>query len=247
MSSRIPSIMYEDIPSSNLDYKFRKAKIGKFNVIIMKDNGYINATKLCTTGGKHFYNWSSTDKSKELVKELEKNLKESKDINAVIVVKGGDNNLRGSYVHPILIVHIAFWMSPKFAIYISYILDRWVNLSKDNEKEYWSAMGECIKYSKNNDENKFSEKDVQMMLNAKYAGSIEVKTPVGYIDILTDTDLIEIKKCKDWKCALGQLLSYGKYYPKHNKVVYLFEYKNTNLEPILELFKQYDIIVRYFD
>ena len=33
---------------------------------------------------------------------------------------------------------------------------------------------------------------------------IEVKTPIGNVDILTPTLLIEIKKAKKWKDAIGQ-------------------------------------------
>jgi len=50
----------------------------------------------------------------------------------------------------------------------------------------------------------------------------EVKTPIGNIDILTPTILIEVKKAKKWKDAIGQLLGYGKYYPQHQKYLYLF-------------------------
>jgi hypothetical protein len=128
MSSRLKmsSLVYEDIQCSNLKYKFGKAKLGEFNVIMIKENGYINATKVCTSGGKHFYKWSSTDKSKEMVQDLEKILKDSgsEDTSALIIVKGGDNPLvSGTYVHPDLIVHIASWVSTKFAFKVSKIVN----------------------------------------------------------------------------------------------------------------------------
>ena len=67
------------------------------------------------------------------------------------------------------------------------------------------------------------EKEWQTFLSKAYSPcEIEVKTPVGNIDILTPTKLIEIKQSKQWKHALGQLLSYSEFYPSHQKYLYLF-------------------------
>jgi len=55
-------------------------------------------------------------------------------------------------------------------------------------------------------------------------GDIEVETPYGYIDLLTEDRLIEVKVFNNWKHALGQVLSYGKFYPERQKTIYLFDY-----------------------
>lgn len=89
-----------------------------------------------------------------------------------------------------------------------------------------------------------SEKEIQRKLNEILKGLLEVSTPVGKIDILTDTLLIEIKKAKDWKAAIGQLLMYSHYYPKHQKVLYLFEVpKCFDLELVSYLCKDFSITV----
>lgn len=44
-------------------------------------------------------------------------------------------------------------------------------------------------------------------------GRIEVPTEAGRIDILTDTEVIEVKRSNKWKDAIGQVKSYGYYYP----------------------------------
>jgi len=49
-----------------------------------------------------------------------------------------------------------------------------------------------------------------------------VKTPAGNIDILTKNEIIEVKYIKKWKEALGQVISYGKYYPNHRQRIHLF-------------------------
>ena len=45
---------------------------------------------------------------------------------------------------------------------------------------------------------------------------------VGRIDVLTNTEIIEVKNTKGWKSAIGQIKSYGQYYPKHKIRVHLF-------------------------
>ena len=78
--------------------------------------------------------------------------------------------------------------------------------------------------------NKLIEKEIQKRLckelkNAK----IEVETPCGFIDILTDNEIIEIKNGKNWKHAVGQILVYSKFYPKHKKRLHLFNTVNDEL------------------
>ena len=52
-------------------------------------------------------------------------------------------------------------------------------------------------------------------------GKREVPVPSGYIDVLTDTELIEVKCHTGWKEAIGQTLAYGHYYPDHQKRIHL--------------------------
>jgi len=59
-------------------------------------------------------------------------------------------------------------------------------------------------------------------LARKLNGKTEVSIPVGRIDILTDTEIIEVKAAKQWKAALGQIIVYGKFYPRHQKRIHLF-------------------------
>jgi hypothetical protein len=70
--------------------------------------------------------------------------------------------------------------------------------------------------------NKLREKSVQAQIASQYNGQIEVETPVGFIDVLTPTMIIEIKEASKWKHALGQILSYAVYYPTREKWICLF-------------------------
>lgn len=51
---------------------------------------------------------------------------------------------------------------------------------------------------------------------------IEVVTPAGRVDIVTDRQLIEVKLSRYWKNALGQVMVYGFYYPGHIRRIHLF-------------------------
>lgn len=53
-------------------------------------------------------------------------------------------------------------------------------------------------------------------------GKRDVPTPVGFIDVLTADQLIEVKWIGCWKHAVGQVLMYGLYHPLHQKRIHLF-------------------------
>ena len=123
----------------NIDDTFSKARYGDFEVIINTKTGYINATKLCADGGKILKNWTRNDFAKELVVCLE-----SHGLNiepVTMTVSGGQNTtIRGTYVHPDLIPHIASWVSPKFAIKVSKIVNDF--LIREREEEIRRLTGE---------------------------------------------------------------------------------------------------------
>lgn len=61
------------------------------------------------------------------------------------------------------------------------------------------------------------EKHIQKELNKRiYHGQMEVNTPHGKIDILTQTTIIERKEASKYKHAIGQLLAYSTLYPNRN-------------------------------
>jgi hypothetical protein len=60
-------------------------------------------------------------------------------------------------------------------------------------------------------------------LHREVGGEVEVKLPGGdRIDILTATEIIEVKAARNWKAAFGQVVIYSKYYPHHAKRIHLF-------------------------
>lgn len=72
------------------------------------------------------------------------------------------------------------------------------------------------------DSNDNIEQQVRDRLYTQIGGLVEIATPVGRIDLLTDSEIIEVKAFKDWKAALGQVLAYSAFYPEHQKRLHLF-------------------------
>ncbi|MEP0914676.1 hypothetical protein NDI45_27630 [Leptolyngbya sp. GB1-A1] len=66
------------------------------------------------------------------------------------------------------------------------------------------------------------EQQVHDRLHQELGGPVKVKTATGRIDLLTDTELIEVKHINDWESALGQVLAYSGFYPEHRKQIHLF-------------------------
>jgi hypothetical protein len=66
------------------------------------------------------------------------------------------------------------------------------------------------------------EQKICRHIKDELGGLTEVSTPAGRIDLLTDEEIIEIKRINDWKSALGQILVYSAFYPEHRKRIHLF-------------------------
>ena len=222
----ITNLAYESI-----NEKYSKAKYGDFDVIMDITNGYINATKLCADGGKKIYHWMENKSNKELIKYFEINCGGARQ---TYEVRNGtkSNNINGTYVHQLLIPHIACWVSPLFAYNISIILREWKLLSPENEFRYWNEMGTAFAKTKLTYTVEGKEAIIRDQTALEENGVTEIKTPVGLIDVLTSSKIIEIKIGYNWKHALGQVKCYGFYYPDKEKWIYLFECNDIDKDVI---------------
>jgi len=236
-------ISFKDI---NDDYSW--ARYRDFKVIIMKKNGYINATKIChgaeTRNGrkKEFANWKENANANAVMEEIVGIIGIPKKKLLIPITGGRITVIRGTYVHPMLMTHIAYWVSPKFAVKVSLWVEEWKKYSDSNLIDYYVALSELEPYHYDD-----KEKSIQTKLHHKYGGEIEVKTKAGKIDLLTNERLIEIKTYKDWKCALGQLIAYSMFYPDRQKCMYLFNVGDNNIKTIQKLCDSEDIELMIHD
>lgn len=223
----------------NNDYSY--GNYGDFKVIIMNRNGYINATKICydmkTKNGnkKEFKQWKFNSISQEILIEISNETHITMD-NLLIPITGGKiMEIRGTYVHPLLLTHIAYWISPKFAIKESLWIEEWKNFSNENLFKYYYTLSNLEPLQNNN-----KEKLIQKKLHKKLGGQTEVTTKVGDIDLLTNDSLIEIKTYDNWKYGIGQIIAYSTFHPDKNKYLYLFDVgdKNTKIINLISYFNK---------
>ena len=231
-----------------INNKFGYYEYCGLKVIVMIDNGYINATRLCSDAminngsRKPFFKWKTNMKSQRVIENAGK-MTGLIEKDLIIQIKSGSKYLtetRGTYVHPILITSIALWCSDSFCMLVCQWIEEWKKYSLENHEKYWNAISNIT-----TDCNSLLEEKIKNKLALKLGGTAEVETPVGYIDILTDELIIEVKKYDNWKFALGQILSYSQYYPDRFKMIYLFDTPTkNNLKTIREVCHKYDVYVK---
>lgn len=91
-----------------------------------------------------------------------------------------------------------------------------------------------------------TEKEIQLKLQQKLGGEIEIECLAGRIDLLTSTQIIEVKNVGSWKSALGQILVYGEYYPSHQKRIHLYgETQASYLELIRKHCSKFSVVVTH--
>jgi len=137
MSSNNHFVAFQDI---NDEYSW--VNYGDFKLIMMKNNGYVNVTKMCEESGKSFFNWKKNSRSKELIKCLideNSSLLIRRDENYLLTVVSGGNQhetyLRGTYAHPDLVLDIACWLSGEFYIKASKIVREYFNKQERERME----------------------------------------------------------------------------------------------------------------
>jgi hypothetical protein len=89
------------------------------------------------------------------------------------------------------------------------------------------------------------ERDVRDRLQAQLGGKVEAYTKFGLIDLLTETELIEIKIAHRWKDAIGHILAKSYKYPTHKKRLHLFGPEEPIMETIENACNPWDISVSF--
>lgn len=117
-----------DIAFEKVNDDYAWGNYGDFKVLIMLKNGYINVSKLAKDGGKGFKQWKRLAQAEELQNEISLGVGIPTS-NLLMIINGGvqeiDLIIRGTYAHPDLVPHIASWVSAKFAVKVSRIVNEY--------------------------------------------------------------------------------------------------------------------------
>jgi KilA-N domain/Protein of unknown function (DUF3627) len=114
----ITELVYEPINS-----KYGWAKYGDFTVLMDRETGYINATKLCDDGAKNYSDWTRLKHTSSLCQEVSSSRGIPLDELSRCIVGGQEPLIRGTYLHPLLIPALAIWISPSFAVKASILIN----------------------------------------------------------------------------------------------------------------------------
>src|SRR3981189_1833077 len=125
-----------DIAYEQIDGKYWFGQYGDFNVVLDKESGYVNVSKLCRDGGKNFSHWKENKFSKELIAAFSLDVPQVRirtSQNDWLIIKiitqqhtEQDKLIIGSYAHPDLVPHIASWVSAPFARMVSKITNNFL-------------------------------------------------------------------------------------------------------------------------
>jgi hypothetical protein len=202
-------------------------------------NGFINANKLCELVSKRVDNWLRSSETKNYINLLTKKLNLSRE-DIIIIKRGGNCKEQGTWLHDKLALYFCIWCSKSFFIQITDWIDEWRSLNEKNQNKYYLEL-----YNLQPDDNLIyqKEKEIKLKLQKELGGEIEKETESGFIDLLTDTQIIEIKNGINWKYAVGQILMYSIDFPNHQKRIHLFDMdRDIKIEQKCGL---YSIVVTY--
>ena len=116
----------KDLIFENINDKYAWGNYGEFKVLMMRENGFINVTKLCMEGEKRFLKWNENKSSELFINEVSSSTRIRVDDILITITGGNQPLIRGTYAHPDLVPHIASWVSPSFAIKVSRIVNEYL-------------------------------------------------------------------------------------------------------------------------
>ncbi|ARF02723.1 SWPV1-132 [Shearwaterpox virus] len=207
---------FTNLITSNIDEKFCYIRYDEFKLIMLKGNGFINATKLCKLGGKDFNKWKRLEGSKELIKNIEDDVIKSVASKSSIILEINESKVKnktditGTYVHRYLIPYITSWISPHFAIKLSkivtyYITGQYDDKLKSKEIELQKIYKALTDFSLKYDSDALELKEHNKLMEQKYEYDItDMKLRIAYLKEQNNEIKQELRKIgKKIACISG--------------------------------------------
>ena len=232
-----------------IDKNYSYGKFGSIK-IVLNNKGYVNITKLCTLlqTSKCIDNWRQTDIAQIIINEafeLNKSDCIESPSDLFIVVKCIFNpKITGTYAHCDLVPHIIRWISPKFAVKVSKIVNQFFINKIINEKDEIIKTNEdrldkLIEEVKN-DKIKFNAET--KLLNQKIDDLIKlnkntVEKKQQHIDSNMEDDVIIRKLTKSYETQNYKYLIYRDDTDKHfqyHAIRAMTQYVNQSIKTYLD-------------
>ncbi len=91
--------------------------------ILIRKDGYVNATALCKQAGKLFKDYHKTKTTKAFLEEL--SAVENILLTTLVQVKqGGLPQEQGTWVHELIAINLAQWLSPKYGVLVAKVMQK---------------------------------------------------------------------------------------------------------------------------
>lgn len=141
-------------------------------LLLRQHDNYINISKILATNNSSFKDWHRNKSSKELVEEIFELINGHKrispkpidetilDIEPLYYIEGS-NNIKGTYVHQLLAPHILSWLSPKIAVKVSMIVNKYLVDEKDRKIFDLEALNQRMEERHKESMNKLSNLENQ--------------------------------------------------------------------------------------
>lgn len=129
-----------------------------------KLDGYVNASQLCSSAGKRWYNYLREETSGNFIRAVVENLRMAQD--ALIQEQQEADGTTSVWVHPQIAVNLAQWLSGEFAAKVSAWVVDWVSTGAVKPTAATALPYHLDRYLTNN-----------------------VRVPPGYFSILQETAL----------------------------------------------------------
>jgi hypothetical protein len=89
------------------------------------------------------------------------------------------------------------------------------------------------------------EYPIQLRMHAELGGTMEASTPIGPVDLVTSSEVIEIKRIEDWKEALGQVMAKAQCFPELSMRIHLFGESSKILRKITKHCQFLNVLVTF--
>ena len=88
------------------------ALANSFNSIVIRPDGYVNATKLCQAAGREWKTYYRSTGTKDFLDTLG----EFVNLPINVLIESGKNRFQHTWVYPDVAIHLAQWASPRVAV-----------------------------------------------------------------------------------------------------------------------------------
>jgi hypothetical protein len=160
--------------------------------ILIREDGMINATALCKLGKRKFHDYQRMQSTQEFIKAL-KNTKTPPDSFIETHRGGKDLSKQGTWCHRLIAIDCARWISATFAVKVCQWVDEWTTYSSENKTKFIKEISTLEPRH-----NTLREKEIVAELCKEFTTfETEAQTLTGFIDILTEDMLIEVKHASE--------------------------------------------------